>query len=395
MVRKKREPFKFSLLLYALWFFVWQYSVTDMQTSTNAYQQQGDRSSVYIYLIGIIGVLGCYFVLNFIYGRKLTFSPMVALLFMIAWVILDNLILGNFFSSARWTALTHSGLVVWWFFAIVFAYYYPADNKSREKQLFFFIGAMFVYYCYKFIEVAITSNAEHDETTVLNLVYRVVVFVPFIYMMENKKLKNILMIVIFAFAVISMKRGAIIILPAMLLVGSFFDPNRKGFARLVFAYVVAIVVAVLIIQVANEVTGGFLSERFTWESLMDGSSRSEKYATAIAEISIRGPAAFLLGVGSIPKSGVHNEILEFLYTFGFIGLITYIVFIVSLVRRFRFLCKNKSQYAGIYGMILTFIFVVGLYSGVCFTHSTFYIMLTLGIVERKISEEGLCQIQLR
>ena len=134
-------------------------------------------------------------------------------------------------------------------------------------------------------------------------------------------------------------------------------------------------------------TGGFLAERFSWESLTDGSSRSDKYAAAIDAISQRNFLQFMVGIGSGPRPGVHNEILEFLYTFGFVGLCTYAAMFVSMLRRLWFLYKEKSRYAAVYGMIFVFIFMVGLYSGVCFTHSTFYIMLTLGIVERKIAEE--------
>ena len=376
---------RFYPFLYLLWFFVVMYSIEDMATSTNAYQQQGDRSGVYIYLIGILGVLGIYYLSNF---KLYTFAPMTPLLFMAIWVFADNLFLGNFYGGSRWTALTHFGLVVWWYLAIVFGYNYVSNNRYKEKQTTFLILAMFIYYCYKFIEVAIVSNETHDETTVLNLIYRVIVFIPILSLLENKWLKNATMAMIFILTVISMKRGALIVLPAMILVGSVLDKTKKkNIVKTIFSAIVIVVFAVVVIQVINNMTGGFLAERFSWESLTEGSSRSEKYAVAIETISQRNFLQFMVGIGSGPRPGVHNEILEFLVTFGFIGFCTYAAMFVSMLRRLKKLYNERSKYAAVYGMIFVFIFMVGLYSGVCFTHSTFYIMLTLGIVERRIAEE--------
>ncbi len=375
----------FFPLLYILWIFVVMYSVADMESSTNAYQAQGDRSSVYVYLIGILGVLGIHYLTNL---KLYTFPPMTPLLAMAVWVFADNLILGNFYGGSRWTALTHFGLVVWWYLAIIFGYNYITDNKNKEKHLTVLIIAMFVYYCYKFIEVAIVSNETHDETTVLNLIYRVIVFIPIIYMMSSKWIKTVTMGMIFILTVISMKRGALIVLPVMLLAGYFLDrTKKKNIVKTIFSLVVIVAFVVAVIQIINNVTGGFLAERFSWESLTDGSSRSDKYAAAIETISNRNILQFMLGIGSGPRAGVHNEILEFLVTFGFLGFCTYAALFVSMVRRLYMLYQQKSQYASVYGMIFVFIFMVGLYSGVMFTHSTFYIMLTLGIVERRITEE--------
>lgn len=376
---------RFYPFLYLLWIFVVMYSVEDMATSTNAYQQQGDRSGVYVYLIGILGVLGIYYLSNF---KLYTFSPMVPLLAMAIWVFADNFILGNFYGGSRWTALTHFGLVVWWYLAVVFGYNYISNDKNKEKQTTFLILVMFVYYCYKFVEVAITSNESHDEITVLNLIYRVIVFIPILSLIEKKWIKNTTMAIIFVLTVVSMKRGALIVLPVMLLVGSMLDKTKKkNIIKTIFSFIAIVLFAVIVVQVINNMTGGFLAERFSWESLTEGSSRSQKYAMAIETISQRNLLQFMLGIGSGPRPGVHNEILEFLVTFGFFGFCTYAAMFFSMFRRLRILYVERSKYASVYGMIFVFIFMVGLYSGVCFTHSTFYIMLTLGIVERRIAEE--------
>ena len=392
MLGNPKSKIKFLPFLYVLIFLVVMYSVNDMATSTNAYQEQGNRSSVYIFLIGIIGWLGIYALK--IWSEKINFfAPLGSIMIMTIWVFVDNLLLGNLLGREKWSALTHVGLSAWWILALVFGYYYPRNDKQKQNQLMLFVLGMFVYYCVQFLIVAIESNATHDETTILNLVYRVVVFVPAIYFLKNNFLKNALLLFVFALTVVSMKRGAIIILPLMLLASSFVsNRENKDALKKIGRIVIAVIIGLMAFVVADKVTGGFLSHRFSIDELMYGSSRSEKYAQAINEISKRGLKELIFGIGSGKRGGVHNEILEFLYTFGLVGLILYIALIMSLCRRFLQLYKIKSKYAGQYAMIVVYFFVVGIYSGVYFVHGTFYIMLVLGMIECRVNEEKkLCQ----
>lgn len=383
---KKDQKRGFFPILYLLFFAIWQYSVNDMATSTNAYRGQGDRTMVYVFLIMILGILGLFCLTN----KGVRFiAPTGSMFFITLWVFLSNLLLGNFFNANLWTCLTHFGLTVWWILAIFFGYFFPAEDKRKEKQLLFFVMLMFAYYCYQFVDVYFISNSENEEV-VLNLIYRVIVFVPFIYLIENKLLRNSLLLLNVIMTVFSMKRGAIIILPLMMFAhfmqeGKF---DRNAVKRLFLIAFMAIL-AVCAFMIADKATDGFLSSRFSPEELAYGSSRSEKYAAAIDEISVRSTLDWLIGIGSGKRSGVHNEVLEFFYSFGLIGLLLYLLFIVVIIFRYINLHRSRSRYAGHYLMAVIFIIVVGLYSGVYFTHSTFYIMLFIGMIERKIAEEGL------
>ena len=391
------KSFKIGLypFLYLVFFLIFQYSINDMATSTNAYQAQGNRLMVYVYLVAILVVLGVYF---FSICTIRMIVPIKMVILMTIWVTLDNFFLGNFFNGSMWTCFTHIGLSVWWILAIVFGYYYPGNNSNKYKQVVFFAFVMFVYYVYQFVSVAVISNETHDETTVLNLIYRVIVFVPFIFLMtiEKRKLRSVLLIAIFIMTIASMKRGAIVVLPIMLLSAYIFERKDERISNNIFLkkairFLLIMVGIIILLIIFNKLTNGFLAERFSLESLMYGSSRSEKYATAINEITQRNFLDLITGVGSGARGGIHNEILEFLYTFGVVGLILYFGLIISMVRRLLRLKKANSRFASIYATLVVYIFVVGLYSGVYFTHQTFYIMLTIGMVERKIFEEEVCQ----
>ena len=391
----RKPQTKFFPFLYVLMFFVVMYSVNDMATSTNAYQAQGDRTMVYVSLIGIIGTLGLYVLLRWIYFGLNFISPTGSLIALTLWIAFDNLILGNIITSPNmWSSVTHIGLSAWWLLALLFGYYYPRNNPNKQKQLMIFIIAMLFYYSWQFVEVLIESNivvgnkATTDSAAVLNLIYRVMVFVPALYLLENKKLRNVLVVAISVMTIASMKRGAIIILPIMILV-SYFIENRddKNALKKIMRVVLIILLLILAFFIADAATGGFLSFRFSLEELMYGSSRSDKYAEAIAEFKQRDFFGKMFGIGSAHRSGVHNEVLEFLYSFGIVGLILYLILIGSMVVRFINLYKARSKYASTYAMIVIFFIVVGLYSGVYFTHSTFYLALAMGQIESRVKEE--------
>ena len=344
---------------------------------------------VYVYLIAILVLLACYLLSK----RKLKILPCGIPISLIAlWTIIDNLMLGNFFGANRWTSLTHGGLTVWWILAMIFGYYYPQSNSGKERQLNFMITLMLVYYCYQFVDVAIVSNSTHDYTTVLNIVYRVIVFVPFVYLTQTGKIRTIMILIISALTLVSFKRGAIIVMPIMLFTGYFINNRVEGeriknpIKKLMMGVAVICLIAIALV-VLDKYTEGFLSYRFSRDQLVYGSSRSDKYASAISEISNRSFVPLMLGIGSGVRSGVHNEVLEFAYTFGLIGLLLYIALFICMLNRTRQLIIRKSKYAAPYAMIFVYIFVVGLFSGVYFTHSTFYLMLTLGMVENKVEEE--------
>lgn len=385
----KKPQANFFPFLYLLIFAVVLYSVNDMATSSNAYKAQGNRTMVYVALIAIIALLGLYFLYRLLCSGVKFIAPSTILFLITMWIAFDNLLLGNIIGSSNmWTSITHTGLSCWWMLTLFFGYYYPRNNVNKQKQLMCFVVTMLFYYCWQFISVLIESNATHDETTVLNLVYRVVVFVPAIYLLENKKLRNFLLLVIFAMTVASMKRGAIIILPIMMLVSLLIDNREnKDALKKIGKVAGAVTFGIFAFFIADSITDGFLSHRFSIEELMYGSSRSEKYAAAIAEINTRGFSKLMLGIGSAARSGIHNEVLEFLYTFGVVGLLLYIALIISMVVRFFKLYKSKSKYASMYAMIVVFFIVVGLYSGVYFTHSTFYLVLVMGIIESRVNEE--------
>lgn len=147
--------------------------------------------------------------------------------------------------------------------------------------------------------------------------------------------------------------------------------------------IIAIFVCTCIV-VVDTYTDGYFSSRFTRDSIMSGSNRNELYSLAWQDISGRSIVDFVIGKGSssvleIIGSGVHNEVLEFLFSYGVIGLLGYLFLIIKGIKKALFLIRKKTEGASFFGMSMTFIILVGMVGSALFSHYTFHIMLLAGI----------------
>ena len=137
-----------------------------------------------------------------------------------------------------------------------------------------------------------------------------------------------------------------------------------------------------------------MSERFSKEQLEDGSNRNVMWHIAMTDIEQRDFFTLLIGKGSgssikLLGSGCHNEWLEFLFSFGVIGVVLYLGFGLALINRYRYLLKVKSIYAPALGVEVIFFWCVGLFSGFYFTHSSLYFFAFLGLLESLHRQEIL------
>src|SRR5690606_23104681 len=106
-------------------------------------------------------------------------------------------------------------------------------------------------------------------------------------------------------------------------------------------------IAFLIFKWVDSLGGGYLSARFNQEELSSGSGRVDMWSTVINSLYERDDLSLLMGSGSgssvmLLGTGVHNEWLEFLYSFGVVGVILYFLMCMIIIRRYFTLIKHKS-----------------------------------------------------
>lgn len=287
MIKKKALlPIPGNLVLLIVLLFI--YAISDMQNSTVTYNINTDRSSVYLYLIAIIGFL---FINVFLYVAHEKFrikaTPIfISLFFNTVWVFLVDCLQ----SVSMWIALTHLGLCVLWilgymFFQYLFEYRY---NSSQSMGIGFF--AIFILYAVAILYYFYDVQIRKGRLPVLNIIYNVIVLVPWLLVLfkDNGGRKKLVILISMITAALSLKRGGLIALPIMLIAYFLLEAKRqdklKSTAKTIL---IAAVVFGLAIYVINSMTDGFLIARFSYDELEGGSGRTDIYAAAIANIKSR------------------------------------------------------------------------------------------------------------
>jgi hypothetical protein len=369
--------------IHILFFLILAYAYQDYLTSTNLGVLEADRGLVHMTLFIVLSLLGLFFVVS-IKSKKILKDKVTTTFWLITlWIFFVGLIQG----ATIWPLLVHLGLSLLWILIYHFGKNYSALNNSTKMLTIKWIVVVFFFYFFSVIYAAYNITVTYGRTPVINLVYYVLVFYPWISFVPIKRLKQFLNILIAVTVLFSFKRGAIIIYPLMLvtnLVVKAKIENRKiaGFGKTVllsFLFICALLI------VDNQ-TGGFILNRFTIESLETGSGRADLYSLAISNIKSRSFFDLMIGLGSgssvqFLETGVHNEWLEFLFSFGIIGVIMYAILFISLIRRGMVYINERTKYAPAYFSILVYMMVIGLFGGLYFVHSTMYIMLFLGTIE--------------
>ncbi len=380
---EKRVSKKDGIMLKLVFFLIFIYAVQDFQSSSNTGLRNANRSSVYISLFIIIFVLGTHYIFMLI-KKGIRISHFEAVLWGITiWTIVVNVFNGN----DIWSSLVHVGISLLWVVIYSFFYSYVKDNPSSLDSILKYIFVMFLLYVGATIYAKINIQGIYERTAVVNYVYYNIVLLPWIILITNKAIRNVGFIVIIIMVQISMKRGAIIILPVMLLVHYLVDGKvNQRKVKNIFKLLVVISIVFIGLIYVNNLYFNFLGNRFTAEALGSGSGRNEIYIQALDNILSRNVVDFLIGLGSHSTlqyigAAAHNDWLEFIFSFGFIGMLLYFQFFVVLVIKTFRLIKNNYSFSSTYAVSIVYILAIGMIGMVFFAHSTLYLMALFGTVD--------------
>jgi hypothetical protein len=370
-----------SLFLYLIFFCLLGYVFNDLQASTNIGVRDANRNVVYLILATIIGLFAAYVFLS----EAIFFDSISTALFILSFsVIFTNLIQ----NSNPWMWMVHLGLSVWWFFTYLFYSTYLIDNPKGIRVLKISLFILLIIYVFASMYSAFNIINLYDrDFAVLNLSYYVLVFFPLILNIENKAFRYLGIILISLVVLFSFKRGAIIAYLAMSVVYSYIEMliSKKEKCYIFNFKIIGLVISFIIMFfIVDHISGGFLKNRFMLDELLEGSGRRSNFIAAWDNIINRNFTDLMFGLGSGSSverigTGVHNEWLEFLFSFGLFGLFSYFLLFIALINKFILLLKIKSKYSSSFGTMLVYFFFVGMYGGIYFVHSTFYVVLFWGL----------------
>lgn len=369
------------LRILCVFLFVLLYTYHDLASGSTSYNFSGvsRTTSHYFLIITIASIM--LFTLSARNTNTNKFGQYTGpLLLLFLWIALNCLFLG----TPLWTTATYVGFILWWIFTFQMAKRFCALEDGNDKYLVMLSMLMLAFYIYQFVLTYRFANSLGNKNyAVLNIVFRVLVFLPLALLLKNRFIKNTIIVIIGIVVCASLKRAALISFPLMLISYSIVDSkvnkkSIKGVFRLLL--IGGCIFAAFII--ADSFFNGFISSRFTRSQLQFASGRSERWSEALSNIGSRSFISFIFGTG-IGSAGYaqHNEWIEQLFSFGLLGLFFYSTFFISLIKTFIIYYKRNSQYAAPYVTLVIYFLIVGFVSGFMFMHSTFYLFIFMGIVD--------------
>lgn len=380
---KKTGKKQIYFSLYLTFFLILIYAIQDFLTSANTGARDMARQGVHIALLILLAHLTIYYIYTISHiGIAKSFVKQILWLLAI-WITVVNLIQ----STNIWNAMVHLGLSVLWVLVYHFFSYYLYRFPDAWCYTQTCIIIMFGFYVFSALHSTYLLRMTYNRIVAVNLAYNVIVFLPWILSFHKKWIRILGIGITFLTVLISMKRGAIIVLPVMLCVSLLVDAaiKKKRISNLI--KIILIIMGFFVAFYAtDQLTGGYLSRRFALESFMDGSGRALLYQNAIKDISERSMRDFFLGRGSgssiwLLGTATHNDWLEFLFDFGIIGVIFYAALFITLFWKTIHLMRKRSPYASAYAMGVVYMLVVGMYGMIYFAHSTLYIIAFFGSIE--------------
>lgn len=177
----------------------------------------------------------------------------------------------------------------------------------------------------------------------INSIYYLVLLLPFIISLKNKKTRIFLLLLLFVATAISLKRAALIVIIVGLFV--YIHNNSKNKNRFLKLTIVGILFIIGLYFVQTKLNLDVINRL---KSSFDdgGSGRMSIYLYLLNNIFSRGFLSFAIGDGfygviNLVGSTAHNDFFEIFYDFGFIGLFFYINIYIQLFK-FYFLMKHDN-----------------------------------------------------
>ena len=237
-----------------------------------------------------------------------------------------------------------------------------SDKNMKYIFLTFLVFSVLMYYQNYFV---VSQEIEREEIT-NNMGYR---FVPLIPMLTFFKMKDIwkytFLIIIFAFIMMSMKRGAILVgtIALMLYLKHHLKARTtKQILYIVFLSAVAICIIYLFVMNLYE-TSDYFKSRLNSTMEGDTSTRSWMYPYYF-DFFIHHTTGFefLFGCGANAtylKLGeyAHNDWLEFAINQGIFGVILYTIYWVFFIREQKYYCGPIELKQTLGDLIIIYFFV--------------------------------------
>lgn len=307
----------------------------------------------------LLWILGGYLVFVFIVSKPIGLSIFVSSLFLVFWVFCFSF--GNRLSNTS---------------KELSSYFIKMVNLIIILPLLLF--SLFTFFTTEELRINQLST---------DAFFSVVVYLPFVLMMKEKKaLKTVLYVLIVVATIVSMKRSLIIGVIACSLIYLMLSEHEKVFFKWYFW--ILLVGIVFMGNYLYNIVSETLFYRFAQLEVDGGTGRDIIYKRILYAFQQSSLSSQLFGHGYqsvrlIIGKAAHNDFLQLLYDCGIIGAGLYIAFLLSMIvfafRKYRKRRLNKTLYATFVSALLLYIVLASMN---CFIYSPLLIaplMLSLGL----------------
>lgn len=339
----KKKQWEISFPMLGLTIVYLFFTIMDLTSSAQTGNKNSDRTIVHIALICLTVYLLAYIILHV---RRVPKSGVLCVLFLMAvWIFLTSMLNG----AALWTLLVQMNMSVLWVLSFLFFWFYTGDKIENGKRIQKFCGLLTILYLGATAYYSATTLQQYGHFVAMNVVYYSLAILPWFFADIDNRERSIRWIIATATVMISLKRGAIIALPVMYICEMFEKGKQNHNGKKIAKLLLMGSLFVAAFFVADQVTDGFMSHRFSKEGLEGGSGRIGFYMMAINAMKQRNAFQLLIGGGAgssvaLIGTGVHNEWLEMLFSYGLIGLMLYTALIVSFITTTVRIYKTVPKY---------------------------------------------------
>ena len=270
-------------------------------------------------------------------------------------------------------------------FEVTYLLYGHFEGRVKALRYVFIIIA--VYGVYLFFQ---TRNMIAMQT---NTIYFSLLTLPWLLYGQDKRVKNILMVVFTLLAMLSLKRSAML---SMAFSWFFYTmemiKNRKN---LFYSFIIIGVISIGVMQLYNRINyqlEGVLSERVNREEVDEGRNRLAIWNLTMAMIQssptdklIKGHGHYGVKKNSMLEISAHNDFLEVLYDYGIIIFVLYLCLWGHVLRRCYYLYKMRSSLFLPYSVSLSIFMIMSMVSHLILYASYFiYLVMFWAMVEAKM-----------
>lgn len=272
------------------------------------------------------------------------------------------------------------------------------NNNKNFKYISYtflvvFIMGLFYFQQSKIDQLSLNSHGFENSA---NSIFCVLSVVPFILLLESKRLKYSLLFITILAVSFSNKRSAIIILGVSLIptLWSMFSSKYSKMKKLLIVSVLLCGCLSLFFYVEDNYLENRALERFSMLDEDGGSGRSMIWAYVIDNYFKGDFISILLGSGHNAVSYIgwasasHNDFLDVLYDYGIFSFIIYLCLHLAILKRLYYMYKIQSPYFQSY-FFMTVVFVIMSWISILIVQQRYlvYIAIYWGMIEAQFENK--------